>query len=158
MLIVLAAVGGAFEVVVGDEAAASWFAALAVALVVLPLLARSPRSPHPVRSGCSPLGSHSSVGMLAGASVFVAGMLAAFLLGNLRDIVQARIGLAIVLGGAAIIVYNDPTHAPSFTPVLFAIAWLAGFAARAGGANRGGGRTRRVRRARARRGGPHRSR
>ena len=40
VLIVLAAVGGAFEVVVGDAAAASWFAALAVALVVLPLLAR----------------------------------------------------------------------------------------------------------------------
>ena len=35
--------------------------------------------------------------------------------------------------GAAIVVYNDPNHSPGefvFTPVLFAIAWLAGFALR----------------------------
>jgi signal transduction histidine kinase len=41
--------------------------------------------------------------------------------------------LAIVLGGAAIVVYNDPTHDPGefvFTPLLFAIGWLAGFALR----------------------------
>jgi signal transduction histidine kinase len=135
VLIVLAAVGGAFEVVVGDGAAASWFAVLAVALVVLPLLARgqfpfaAPVAVWLLAAGLSFLDGR----LLAGASVFVAGMLAAFLLGNLRDIVQARIGLAIVLGGAAIIVYNDPTHAPGnfvFTPVLFAIAWLAGFALR----------------------------
>jgi signal transduction histidine kinase len=60
-------------------------------------------------------------------------MAAAFLLGNLRDAVQRRVGLAVVLGGAAIVVYNDPNHAPGefiFTPVLFGIAWLAGFALR----------------------------
>ena len=60
-------------------------------------------------------------------------MAAAFLLGNLRDETQARIGLAIVLGGAAIVVYNNPTHAAGelvFIPVLFAIGWLAGFALR----------------------------
>ena len=135
VLIVLAAVGGAFEVVFGDAAAASWFAALAVALVVLPLLARrqfpfaAPVAVWLLAAGLSFLDGR----LLSGPSVFVAGMLAAFLLGNLRDIVQARVGLAIVLGGAAIIVYNDPTHAPGnfiFTPVLFAIAWLAGFALR----------------------------
>jgi signal transduction histidine kinase len=41
--------------------------------------------------------------------------------------------LAVVLGGAAIVVYNDPSHEPGeliFVPVLFAIAWLAGFALR----------------------------
>jgi signal transduction histidine kinase len=63
----------------------------------------------------------------------VAGMAAAFLLGNLRDATQARIGLAVVLAGAAVIAYNNPDHTPGdlvFTPVLFAIAWLAGFALR----------------------------
>jgi len=67
------------------------------------------------------------------ASVAVAGFAAAFLLGNLRDAAQARLGLPIVLGGAAIVVYNDPNHAPGeliFTPLLFGIGWLAGFAMR----------------------------
>jgi signal transduction histidine kinase len=65
--------------------------------------------------------------------MFVAGMGAAFLLGNLRDNVQVRSGLVVVVSGASIIVYNDPSHALGdfiFTPVLFAIAWLAGFALR----------------------------
>ena len=46
---------------------------------------------------------------------------------------QARLGLAIVVGGAAIIVYNSPDHSAGefiFTPALFVIAWLAGFALR----------------------------
>jgi hypothetical protein len=60
-------------------------------------------------------------------------LIAAFLLGNLRDSAQARTGIAIVVSGAAIVVYNDPSSSPGdfvFTPVLFAIAWLAGFALR----------------------------
>ena len=65
--------------------------------------------------------------------VFVLGMVVAFLLGNLRDAVQARIGLAVVLLGAAIVVYNVPGHPTSqlvFIPVLFGICWLAGFVTR----------------------------
>jgi signal transduction histidine kinase len=60
-------------------------------------------------------------------------MVAAYLLGNLRDAVQARIGVAIVISGGAIIVYNDPNRSPGefiFVPALFTIAWLAGFAMR----------------------------
>jgi signal transduction histidine kinase len=67
------------------------------------------------------------------ASALLAGMAAAFLLGNLDDRAQARIGLVVVVGGAAIVVSNDPNHSVGdfvFTPVLFAIAWLAGFALR----------------------------
>jgi signal transduction histidine kinase len=66
--------------------------------------------------------------------VQAAGIAAAFLLGNLRDDVQSRIGLAVVVSGAAVVVYNDPNRTPGefvFIPVLFAIAWLAGFALRA---------------------------
>src|SRR5687768_1204162 len=58
------------------------------------------------------------------AGITLAGLAAAFLLGNLRDDVQARVGLAIVLGGAAIVAYNEPGHAAGdliFTPLLFAI-------------------------------------
>jgi signal transduction histidine kinase len=113
-----------------------WFAVPAVAVVVLVLLGRR-RFPF-----MAPV----SVWLLAAAlsfvdgrlvvfsiGVYVAGMAAALLLGNLADPVRARVGLAIVLGGAATVVYNEPDHAAGefiFVPVLFAIAWLAGFALR----------------------------
>src|SRR4051794_10624463 len=66
-------------------------------------------------------------------SVFVAGMAAAFLLGNQRDPGQARLGLAIVVGAAAIVVYNKPDGGPGtyvFIPLLFLLCWLGGFAGR----------------------------
>ena len=65
--------------------------------------------------------------------VFLAGMYAAFLLGGLRRGQLARLGLVLVLVGAAVVVYHDPTHTSAdlvVTPVLFAVAWLAGFALR----------------------------
>jgi CheY-like chemotaxis protein len=65
--------------------------------------------------------------------VYVAGMAAALLLGRLADAARGRIGLAVVLGGAVVVVGNDPNHSTgelAFVPVLFAIAWLAGFALR----------------------------
>jgi signal transduction histidine kinase len=66
-------------------------------------------------------------------SAFLAAMIASFLLGNLADARQARIGLALVACGAAIVVYNKPGH-PSgqlvFIPMLFAIVWTAGLALR----------------------------
>jgi signal transduction histidine kinase len=61
------------------------------------------------------------------------GMATAFLLGHLRDDFQARTGLAIVVGGAAIVVYNIPGAEPSelvFVPMQFGISWLAGYALR----------------------------
>jgi signal transduction histidine kinase len=63
----------------------------------------------------------------------LAGMGASFLLGHLRDDRQARLGLAITLLGAAIIVHNDPDHAAAeylFIPAQFAIFWIAGYALR----------------------------
>jgi signal transduction histidine kinase len=65
------------------------------------------------------------------ASAVIAGMIAAFLLGNLGDGLQTRLGLAIVTCGAVIVTDNNPSHARSdliFTPLLFAIVWGAGFA------------------------------
>jgi signal transduction histidine kinase len=64
-------------------------------------------------------------------SLFPVGMAAAFLLGNLRDTLRAGLGLALVLGGAAIIVHEIPGHSTAelvFVPLEFGISWLAGFA------------------------------
>jgi signal transduction histidine kinase len=66
-------------------------------------------------------------------AVFIAGLAAAVLLGNQRDTQRGRVGLAIVLGSGAVIVYNDPRHSAGelvFTPILFALAWLVGYAVR----------------------------
>ena len=60
-------------------------------------------------------------------------MAAAFLLGNVPDPLQRRVGLAVVLGAAAIVVANKPDRTSGeflSIPLLFAIAWLAGFAVR----------------------------
>ena len=69
------------------------------------------------------------------SAIFVVGIAAAFLLGNLRD-ARRRRGSAwrVVLGGAAIVVAQRSRATPTgefiFIPLLFAIAWLAGFALR----------------------------
>ena len=141
LLIVVAAIGGALEVGFGHDATrepdtAVWFAAPAVAIAVLPLLGRRR----------FPFAAPAAVWLISGAvsfvdgslptahpSVFAAGMAAAFLLGGLPDAGQGRLGLAVVLGCVAAIIYNDPERSPGelvFTPALFAIAWLVGFALR----------------------------
>jgi signal transduction histidine kinase len=66
-------------------------------------------------------------------ALFPIGMADAFLLGNLRDVRQAALGLAVVVGGAVTIVYNIPGHAASqfvVIPLEFTISWVAGFALR----------------------------
>jgi signal transduction histidine kinase len=141
VLIAIAATESALEVALRHDStraprATLWLAVPAVAVVVLPLLGRRR----------FPFAAPVSVWLLAAAlsfvdgrlivfpvSVFVAGMASSFLLGNQQDGFQARLGLAVVVGGAAIVVFNDPNHSPGnflFTPALFGIAWLAGFALR----------------------------
>lgn len=64
---------------------------------------------------------------------YVAGVVASLLLGNQRTEVQARVGLVVVLGGLAILVYNDPTEGAGgllATGVLFILVWLVGYALR----------------------------
>ena len=141
VLIVVGALEAALEVAFRDDPLKAphttlWFAVPAIALLVLALLGRR-RLPFAAPASLWLLAAALSFvdGRLVtfAASAFAAGMAAALLLGNLRDAGQARLGLAVVLGSAAVIVYNDPNHAPGnfiFTPALFAIAWLAGFALR----------------------------
>ena len=135
----LAAIEGALEVVLRSDpgrepTTPTWFAATATALIVLPLLARrrlpfaAPVSVWVIASAVAFIDGRIAVFTV---SAYVAGMAASFLLGNLRDAFLARVGLAIVLAGASIVVYNDPSHTAGdfvFIPVLFAILWLAGFA------------------------------
>ena len=139
LLIVIGAIEGALEVAVWNDeppGTTQWFAVPAVASIVLVLLGRR-RFPFAAPVAVWTLAAAVSFvdGQLTvdNFSVFAAAMAASLLLGNLADAVQGRIGLAVVLGGAAIVVYNDPAHAAGdylFVPALFAIAWLAGYAMR----------------------------
>jgi len=142
VLIVLGAIYGALDVALRTDpervpTTSLWFAVPAAAIAVLPLLGRRQ----------FPFAAPAAVWIIAAAisfvderlvvttiTIYVAGMAAAFLLGNLRDGVAAGIGLAICLIGAVIVVYNDPNTSNGdfiFIPAVFAIAWLAGFALRA---------------------------
>jgi signal transduction histidine kinase len=141
VLIVIATIESVLEVAfrhdpIREPRTTPWFAVPAAAMVVLPLLARRR----------FPFAAPASLWLLAAAfsfvdgrllvfayGNFVAGMAASFLLGNLRNELQMRLGLAAVLGGAATVVYNDPNNTAGeliFVPILFAISWLAGFALR----------------------------
>ena len=118
VLIVLAATAAVLEVALRVDPLRApqtplWFAVPAAALVVLPLLLRRR----------FPFAAPATLWLLAAAlsfidgrlivfpyGVYFAGIAASFLLGNLRDAVQARIGLAIVVIATAIVVYNDPSR------------------------------------------------
>ena len=140
-LIVAFAVEGALEVALRQDAADAptltpWVAVPGIALVVLPLLARR-RFPFAAPAATWLVASVLSFvdGRLVGfsASSSIAGLAAAFLLGNLRDGTKARAGLAVVLVGASLVIYNGPDFSTAelvFTPILFGIGWLAGFALR----------------------------
>jgi signal transduction histidine kinase len=140
-LILLAALESALEVVYRHDAAheprlTHWLAAPAIALVVLPLLARRQfRFAAPAAVWLLAVALSFADGRLVvfTATPLIAGMAAAFLLGGLGDDTRARLGLAVVLGAAVVIIEQNPDHAPGdlvFTPVLFGIGWLAGFALR----------------------------
>jgi signal transduction histidine kinase len=140
VLIAIGAIESALEVALRhgpqEPRTTLWFGVPAVAALVLSLSARR-RFAFAAPSAFWLMGAALSFvdGRLPvfPTGVLVAGMAAALLLGNLQDDVQARLGLAIVLGASAIVVFNDPNHTPGefiFIPVLFAIGWLTGYALR----------------------------
>jgi signal transduction histidine kinase len=139
--IALLAIEGMVQVVVGHHSPDAprttlWFALPAIAILVLPIFVRRR----------FPFAAPTAYWLLAAAisfvdwrlipfavSLFAVGMAVAFLLGNLRDARQAGFGLAVVVGGAAIVVYKIHGHGADelvFIPLEFAISWLAGFALR----------------------------
>jgi len=137
VLIVLVAVESTAEVAIRHEGLRpTWFAAPAMALVVLTLLGRH-RFPFaaPAANWLVAVAVSFIDGQLVvtPVSAFISAMIASFLLGNLSDARRARIGLAIVVCGAAIVVYNKPGHPRGqviLIQVLFAIVWCAGLALR----------------------------
>ena len=67
------------------------------------------------------------------AGIYVAGLFAAVLLGSLRTGLQVRAGLVVVIAGAGVVVFNVPGLGPAdrfFTPLIFIVGWVAGFALR----------------------------
>jgi signal transduction histidine kinase len=141
LLIVVAALEAALDVALREDAiraprTTAWFTVPAVAILILPLLARR-RFPFAAPAAVWLIAATWSFvdGRLIIFSVGVsaAGSVASFLLGRVPDVRQARIGLLIVVGGALVVVSNDPNHSAGdfvFLPVVFAIAWLAGYAVR----------------------------
>jgi signal transduction histidine kinase len=137
--IALLAIAGMLEVIVGQDDTGApvkslWFSLPAIAVLVSPIFLRRR----------FPFAGPAAYWVLAVAialvdwrlipfavSLFPVGLTVAFLLGNLRKTFQTALGLAIVVAGSAIVVYEIPGSATAeliFIPLEFAIAWLAGFA------------------------------
>ncbi len=143
LLIAAVALAAMLEVVVGQgrpgsgaPAATLWLCLPAIGVLVSPLFARRR----------FPFAAPALYWLLAVAlsfvdwrlttfpiSLFLAGMSAAFLLGNLRDGRQTGIGLAVAVAASATVVSTIPDYSTPqmlFIPLQFAISWLAGFALR----------------------------
>ena len=142
LLVALLAIVAILDVALGRGSSGAptttlWFCLPALAILVLPLFARR----------WFPFAGPAAYFLLAAGISFVDPLLipypeslfpfqlaAAFLLGNLRDVRRAGLGLAIVVGAAATLIYNIPGHSVYqlvFIPVDFAVAWAAGLAVRA---------------------------
>jgi signal transduction histidine kinase len=140
-LLVLAALVGALGTTARTDPSmpkgpAAWAEAVAVAGVVLVLLLRRRYpfgAPAAVWLASAALSFVDGKLITSQGVVFIVGLAAALLLGNLRNDVKGRIGLLIVVGGALIIVYNDPSSdvgSLTSTTLMFAISWLVGYVLR----------------------------
>lgn len=139
-LIVLLTTAAMLELVIRHPAEAPrealWFKVVAIAVIVLPLFARQ-HFPFaaPIAYWVLAVGASFIEGRLIPqtTSVFLLTMAVAFVLGGERSVRRARVGLAIVVGGSATVVYNLPTHSTGqllFIPILFAVCWFGGYALR----------------------------
>jgi len=138
LLIVALAVAAMIELIATRDSAITtlWFGIPAMAILVLPILARrrfpfgGPLAYFVLAAGVSLFDWQL---ITSAESFFVIGLATAFLLGNQRATWQAAIGLLTVVGSLAFIVYEIPGHDTSgliFIPIDFAVAWAAGFALR----------------------------
>jgi signal transduction histidine kinase len=141
LLVGFLVITGTVEVVLRKDAptapdAPLWFVIPAIAIMVLPIFARR-RFPFAAPAAYWLIAV--TISFIDGRlipfieSIFILGMATSFLLGNLQNTAKAMVGLAIVLGGTVILVYNKPEHSGSelvFIPLVFGISWLAGFVVR----------------------------
>jgi signal transduction histidine kinase len=140
-LIALLAIVAMLEVVLGRGTPGAptttlWFCVPAIAVLVLPVFARR-RFPFAGPAMFWLLGAGISfVDPLLipyANAIFAIGIADAFLLGNLRDARKAGLGLAVIVGADATLVYNIPGHSVDqliLIPLDFAISWVAGLAVR----------------------------
>src|SRR4051794_7390119 len=107
-----------------------------MAAVILTLCARRQFpfwAPAALWVGAATLSFFDGFEVTSQAGIFICGLAAAVLLGSLRSARGAGAGLVVVLGGAGLVVYNDPTHQLSdlvFTAIIFGVGWGAGVAMR----------------------------
>src|SRR6266496_6288086 len=116
-MIALLLVAAMLEVLVGRNSPDAprttlWFVLPAIAILFLPIAARrlfpfAPAAHWLLAAGISFIDWRL---IPFAISIFVVGLVAAFLLGNLRDPVQAGIGLALVIAGPVTVVYKIPGH------------------------------------------------
>ncbi len=113
LLIAVLAIAAILEVVVGRDSPNAprttlWFALPAIAILVLPIFARR-RFPFAAPTAYWLLATGLSFVdwrlIPFAVSLFAVGLAVAFLLGDLRNALRAGIGLAVVVGGSAIVVY-----------------------------------------------------
>ena len=135
ILVVFLAIAAAAEIVIrreseGAPTSSPWLTVPAIVVMALTLLARE-RYPFagPAAYWLLAAGLSFVDGRVVTfpTGVFVLGMAASFLLGNLSSAREARTGLAIVLAGTLIVIFNRPDHAVGefvFIPLLFGICWL----------------------------------
>jgi signal transduction histidine kinase len=140
LLIALLLIAAMLEVLVGRNSpdaprSTLWFVLPAIAILVLPIVARRRFPLAPAAHWLLAIGIAFVDWRLIpfAISIFVVGLVAAFLLGSIRDSLQAAVGLAVVVAGSVIVVYKIPGHSAAmlvFIPLEFAISWVAGFALR----------------------------
>jgi signal transduction histidine kinase len=141
LLVVLLAVAAVVELVLTEDqpeapSTTLWLLIPAVAILALPTLVRR-RYPFGAAAAFWLLGTALSFvdGRLFASieSLFVLGVVIAFMLGNLANPAHARIGLAVAIGSAALVVYNIPENTLAeviFVPLVFGSCWLAGYLVR----------------------------
>ena len=141
LLVVLLAVAAVVELLVTQDqpkapSTTLWFLIPAVAILALPTLVRR-RYPLGAAAAFWLLGAAISFvdGQLFASieSLFVLGVVISFVLGNLPNPGHARIGLAVAIGSAALVVYNIPENTLAeviFVPLVFGSCWLAGYLVR----------------------------
>jgi signal transduction histidine kinase len=140
VLVAVLAIAAMLEVVLGRGSpgapdATLWFCVPAIATLVLPVFAcrRFPFAGPAVywllAAGISVV---EPLLIPYADALFPIGMADAFLLGNLRDVRRAALGLAVVVGASAIVssIPGHPASQPVVVPLEFAISWVAGFAVR----------------------------
>jgi signal transduction histidine kinase len=137
LVIVLLVLVGVIDTVLQADSAGSsntslWFAVPAMAILAIVIVARrrfpfaGPAAYWVLAAGIAFV---DPILLPSAESFFAVGLATAFLLGNVRDVRKAGLGLVLILVSTAILVSQIPGHTTAevlFIPLDFAICWFAG--------------------------------